>query len=220
MQMFKKWTRLLILVFLQLVLAWRRARTRRRSPSSLPRPSMKWNPYLRTVTPGPSVCRRVRLVETPHSCWVEGVEGCWLFLPPPSIPPSDDTPPASPAAWLPASGGVSASPQAQTPPDEALAAVQGKNTHQRLFLLTVAVALVALNIDKRADQLFLSHFLRQKCEHNLSKPEFNPTSIKFKIQLVAVWVSAYELHYENMRSHIFWSYFNEEKHRPVEYTSI
>uniref|UniRef100_A0A8C8VQE7 Dynactin subunit 4 n=1 Tax=Pelusios castaneus TaxID=367368 RepID=A0A8C8VQE7_9SAUR len=25
-----------------------------------------------------------------------------------------------------------------------------------------------------------------KCEHNLSKPEFNPTSIKFKIQLVAV----------------------------------
>ncbi|TNN39595.1 Dynactin subunit 4 [Liparis tanakae] len=27
---------------------------------------------------------------------------------------------------------------------------------------------------------------REKCEHNLSKPEFNPTSIKFKIQLVAV----------------------------------
>lgn len=30
--------------------------------------------------------------------------------------------------------------------------------------------------------------LLKKCEHNLSKPEFNPTSIKFKIQLVAVWV--------------------------------
>uniref|UniRef100_H0X430 Dynactin subunit 4 n=1 Tax=Otolemur garnettii TaxID=30611 RepID=H0X430_OTOGA len=28
--------------------------------------------------------------------------------------------------------------------------------------------------------------INEKCEHNLSKPEFNPTSIKFKIQLVAV----------------------------------
>ena len=28
----------------------------------------------------------------------------------------------------------------------------------------------------------------QECEHNLSKPEFNPSSIKFKIQLVALWV--------------------------------
>ena len=26
----------------------------------------------------------------------------------------------------------------------------------------------------------------KKCEHNLSKPEFNPSSIKFKIQLVAL----------------------------------
>lgn len=39
--------------------------------------------------------------------------------------------------------------------------------------------------------IFLTNLLSlfppfQKCEHNLSKPEFNPTSIKFKIQLVAV----------------------------------
>ncbi|XP_023370252.1 dynactin subunit 4 [Otolemur garnettii] len=34
--------------------------------------------------------------------------------------------------------------------------------------------------------LFLYIFCSAKCEHNLSKPEFNPTSIKFKIQLVAV----------------------------------
>uniref|UniRef100_A0A1A8G1L0 Dynactin subunit 4 n=4 Tax=Nothobranchius korthausae TaxID=1143690 RepID=A0A1A8G1L0_9TELE len=35
--------------------------------------------------------------------------------------------------------------------------------------------------------LLMKRSLRcRKCEHNLSKPEFNPTSIKFKIQLVAV----------------------------------
>jgi len=28
--------------------------------------------------------------------------------------------------------------------------------------------------------------LLQECEHNLSKPEFNPLSIKFKIQLIAL----------------------------------
>jgi hypothetical protein len=28
--------------------------------------------------------------------------------------------------------------------------------------------------------------LFQQCEHNLSKPEFNPISIKFKIQLIAM----------------------------------
>lgn len=27
----------------------------------------------------------------------------------------------------------------------------------------------------------------RKCEHNLSKPEYNPTSIKFKIQLAAYY---------------------------------
>ena len=26
----------------------------------------------------------------------------------------------------------------------------------------------------------------QECEHNLSKPDFNPLSIKFKIQLIAL----------------------------------
>uniref|UniRef100_A0A8C9RZE9 Dynactin subunit 4 n=1 Tax=Scleropages formosus TaxID=113540 RepID=A0A8C9RZE9_SCLFO len=35
--------------------------------------------------------------------------------------------------------------------------------------------------------LLIKRSLRcRKCEHNLSKPEFNPTSIKFKIQLVAL----------------------------------
>jgi dynactin 4 len=30
-------------------------------------------------------------------------------------------------------------------------------------------------------------FLYCRCEHNLSKPEYNPTSIKFKIQLAAYY---------------------------------
>ncbi|KFP51958.1 Dynactin subunit 4, partial [Cathartes aura] len=39
----------------------------------------------------------------------------------------------------------------------------------------------------RHKHLLIKRSLRcRKCEHNLSKPEFNPTSIKFKIQLVAV----------------------------------
>lgn len=27
------------------------------------------------------------------------------------------------------------------------------------------------------------------CEHNLSKPEYNPSSVKFKLHLGALWVS-------------------------------
>ncbi|KAG8128517.1 hypothetical protein E2320_015351 [Naja naja] len=39
----------------------------------------------------------------------------------------------------------------------------------------------------RHKHLLIKRSLRcRKCEHNLSKPEFNPTSIKFKIQLAAV----------------------------------
>lgn len=39
----------------------------------------------------------------------------------------------------------------------------------------------------RHKHLLIKRSLRcRQCEHNLSKPEFNPTSIKFKIQLVAV----------------------------------
>uniref|UniRef100_A0A4W2GKE4 Dynactin subunit 4 n=1 Tax=Bos indicus x Bos taurus TaxID=30522 RepID=A0A4W2GKE4_BOBOX len=39
----------------------------------------------------------------------------------------------------------------------------------------------------RHKHLLIKRSLRcRKCEHNLSKPEFNPTSIKFKIQMVAV----------------------------------
>ncbi|KAI1898252.1 hypothetical protein AGOR_G00070420 [Albula goreensis] len=44
-----------------------------------------------------------------------------------------------------------------------------------------------LQLHPKHKQLLIKRSLRcRKCEHNLSKPEFNPTSIKFKIQLVAV----------------------------------
>ncbi|KAJ8246567.1 hypothetical protein GJAV_G00252880 [Gymnothorax javanicus] len=44
-----------------------------------------------------------------------------------------------------------------------------------------------LQLHPKHKQLLMKRSLRcRKCEHNLSKPEFNPTSIKFKIQLVAV----------------------------------
>ncbi|XP_061421050.1 dynactin subunit 4 isoform X2 [Lethenteron reissneri] len=40
----------------------------------------------------------------------------------------------------------------------------------------------------RHKHLLIKRSLRcRKCEHNLSKPEFNPTSVKFKIQLVAMF---------------------------------
>ncbi|XP_032384556.1 dynactin subunit 4 [Etheostoma spectabile] len=46
---------------------------------------------------------------------------------------------------------------------------------------------VASQLHPRHKHLLMKRSLRcRKCEHNLSKPEFNPTSIKFKIQLVAV----------------------------------
>ncbi|KAM3927040.1 dynactin subunit 4 isoform 2-T2 [Leptodactylus fuscus] len=45
----------------------------------------------------------------------------------------------------------------------------------------------ASQLHPRHKHLLIKRSLRcRKCEHNLSKPEFNPTSIKFKIQLVAV----------------------------------
>uniref|UniRef100_A0A3Q2CZL2 Dynactin subunit 4 n=1 Tax=Cyprinodon variegatus TaxID=28743 RepID=A0A3Q2CZL2_CYPVA len=45
----------------------------------------------------------------------------------------------------------------------------------------------ASQLHPRHKHLLMKRSLRcRKCEHNLSKPEFNPTSIKFKIQLVAV----------------------------------
>ncbi|MEQ2177164.1 hypothetical protein GOODEAATRI_001022 [Goodea atripinnis] len=84
-----------------------------------------------------------------------------------------------PEAGLPTCRSLSAAPQTQTPPDEALAALQGQYSSG---ITWVSNGLV----------YFHSVFLNcspQKCEHNLSKPEFNPTSIKFKIQLVAVIVA-------------------------------
>lgn len=97
-------------------------------------------------------------------------------------PPSNDAPPTASPARFPARVGVPAPPQTQTPPDEALAALQGEprfsippeKKYRSRVDITPAIA------------SFLSLFSPQKCEHNLSKPEFNPTSIKFKIQLVAV----------------------------------
>ncbi|XP_077465074.1 dynactin subunit 4 isoform X1 [Stigmatopora argus] len=45
----------------------------------------------------------------------------------------------------------------------------------------------ASQLHPRHKHLLMKRSLRcKKCEHNLSKPEFNPTSIKFKIHLVAV----------------------------------
>ncbi|XP_055034890.1 dynactin subunit 4 isoform X2 [Misgurnus anguillicaudatus] len=45
----------------------------------------------------------------------------------------------------------------------------------------------ASQLHPRHKHLLIKRSLRcRKCEHNLSKPEFNPISIKFKIQLVAV----------------------------------
>ncbi|XP_061757910.1 dynactin subunit 4 isoform X1 [Nerophis ophidion] len=45
----------------------------------------------------------------------------------------------------------------------------------------------ASQLHPRHKHLLMKRSLRcRKCEHNLSKPEFNPTSIKFKIQLVAL----------------------------------
>uniref|UniRef100_A0A671S7E7 Dynactin subunit 4 n=1 Tax=Sinocyclocheilus anshuiensis TaxID=1608454 RepID=A0A671S7E7_9TELE len=45
----------------------------------------------------------------------------------------------------------------------------------------------ASQLHPRHKHLLMKRSLRcKKCEHNLSKPEFNPTSIKLKIQLVAV----------------------------------
>ncbi|XP_062841268.1 dynactin subunit 4 isoform X2 [Trichomycterus rosablanca] len=45
----------------------------------------------------------------------------------------------------------------------------------------------ASQLHPKHKHLLMKRSLRcRKCEHNLSKPEFNPTSIKFKIQLVAV----------------------------------
>uniref|UniRef100_H3BB34 Dynactin subunit 4 n=1 Tax=Latimeria chalumnae TaxID=7897 RepID=H3BB34_LATCH len=45
----------------------------------------------------------------------------------------------------------------------------------------------ASQLHPRHKHLLIKRSLRcRKCEHNLSKPEFNPTSIKFKIQMVAV----------------------------------
>lgn len=53
-------------------LASKRVRTRRRSPSNLPRPSTKWSPYLRIVTPGPSAYRRV--------CWLPTLRNVFPIL--------------------------------------------------------------------------------------------------------------------------------------------
>ncbi|XP_069754118.1 dynactin subunit 4 [Narcine bancroftii] len=58
--------------------------------------------------------------------------------------------------------------------------------HQRL-LQPDFQPISASQLHPKHKHLLIKRSLRcRKCEHNLSKPEFNPTSIKFKIQLVAV----------------------------------
>ncbi|XP_076862264.1 dynactin subunit 4 isoform X2 [Brachyhypopomus gauderio] len=58
--------------------------------------------------------------------------------------------------------------------------------HQRLLLPDFQPAGTS-QLHPKHKHLLMKRSLRcRKCEHNLSKPEFNPTSIKFKIQLVAV----------------------------------
>ncbi|XP_043559028.1 dynactin subunit 4 isoform X1 [Chiloscyllium plagiosum] len=58
--------------------------------------------------------------------------------------------------------------------------------HQRL-LQPDFQPISASQLYPKHKHLLIKRSLRcRKCEHNLSKPEFNPTSIKFKIQLVAV----------------------------------
>ncbi|XP_062909108.1 dynactin subunit 4 isoform X2 [Mobula hypostoma] len=58
--------------------------------------------------------------------------------------------------------------------------------HQRLMQPDFQ-PISASQLHPKHKHLLIKRSLRcRKCEHNLSKPEFNPTSIKFKIQLVAV----------------------------------
>lgn len=160
--------------------------TRRRSPSSLPRPLMKWSPCLKIVIPGPSAYRRVSLLHThgntPNFClsynW-GGVE-CKFC---PVLP-------------------VTTLRQRLLQPDfQPAGASQLHPRHKHLLMkrsLRCRVCTpsgfsfperskgVVFYVDADLDNIFCLIFLLQKCEHNLSKPEFNPTSIKFKIQLVAV----------------------------------
>lgn len=104
----------------------------------------------------------------------------WTCAPP--HPLSDHAAPEAPAARHPACRSLSAPPTAQTPPDEALPSLPGQDYSKLLLLCNNQKSYFVIKLICRgfADP--------QKCEHNLSKPEFNPTSIKFKIQLVAVWV--------------------------------
>lgn len=103
---------------------------------------------------------------------------------------SDYTPPAASPARFPTRLGIAAPPQTQTPPDEALTPLQGEHHSSIPPTKTVDHRLSQpCRREPHDNALYLDFSLLQKCEHNLSKPEFNPTSIKFKIQLVAVWVS-------------------------------
>lgn len=98
---------------------------------------------------------------------------------------SNYTPPAASPARFPTCLGLAAPPQTQTPPDEALTPLQGERGSSIPPTKTVDQRLSRPRPRRPRDNA-LYYSLLQKCEHNLSKPEFNPTSIKFKIQLVAV----------------------------------
>ena len=61
------------------------------------------------------------------------------------------------------------------------------NLEQRLAQIDIQPSSV-LELFPRHKYLMIKRSQRcRKCEHNLSKPEYNPTSIKFKIQLAAFY---------------------------------
>ena len=71
------------------------------------------------------------------------------------------------------------------------------NLEQRLAQIDIQPDNV-LELYPRHKYLMIKRSQRcRKCEHNLSKPEYNPTSIKFKIQLAAFYhipeISIYKL---------------------------
>lgn len=161
-------------------LALKKVRTRRRSLSSLPRPLMKWSPCLKIVIPGPLAYRRVRetvlMIFVPNCSRVESKFCC--VLPVTTLRQRLLQPDFQPA------GASQLHPRHKH-------LLMKRSLRCRVsatsgFYSPVSIKGCCFYVDHtRTTFVFLISSL-QKCEHNLSKPEFNPTSIKFKIQLVAV----------------------------------
>lgn len=148
---------------------------------NLPKPSMKWSPCLKIVTPGPSVYRRVRFAKI-----------IMLVLLNVDVKLSLEF-----SCLLP----VTTLRQRLLQPDfQPAGASQLHPRHKHLLMkrslrcrvrtlcspFPIKCCCFLMKVHKQITFFVFLNFLHQKCEHNLSKPEFNPTSIKFKIQLVAV----------------------------------